>query len=443
MLFMTDMPNRPQTSIARRIARGSFWTVLGTGSGRVLNLVALIFAGRLLGAEGFGEFGLVQSTLSLFGMFAGAALGAAATRFIAATHRTDPERTGRIVGLVTGSALLSAGFFAVAIIAVAPWLARVVLEAPDLTSAVALGAALVGVGVLRGVQDATLAGFEAFRRIALLRVIEGAATLALIPLLVARFGPAGGIAVLTLGLAIAFLPGLHFVRQELRAHGLVPRWRGALSEWRLLRDFSAPSLLANTMATPVLWLCMLLLSRAPDGFAEVGVYNAAYQWHGPLVFVPMAIASVSLPILAQTWDQGDRVAFRRVFAKVLGFGTLIALVPALAVSGLSPVIMAAYGSRFESGDTVLVLLALAAPLHVASNVANSAIQSIDCAWHLVPLAVMRGAVTIVLATLLISGQGGEGLAVAFFCGHFLRAVAAIILTLRLSSIKSHDIDQEC
>lgn len=427
---MTDLLIRPLPSIARRIAQGSFWTVLGTGSGRVLNLAAMVFAARLLGAEGFGALGLVQTTLGLFGMFAGAALGATATRFIAATHRTDPARTGRIIGLVAGSALVSTALFGVAIIALAPWLAQAALEASHLAPAVALGAGLVGMGVLRGVQDAMLAGFEAFRRIAILRFLEGAAALALIPLLVAQFGPAGGIAAVALAHTIAFLPGMYLMRQELRAHGVALRWHGALSEWRLLRDFSAPSLISSSVATPVLWICMLMLSRTPKGFAELGVYNAAYQWHGPLVFVPMAIASVSLPILAQAWQLGDRAAFHRLFLRVLALGMLVALLPALAVVALSQKIMLAYGEGFETGDTVLLLLALAAPLHVASNIATSAIQSMNRAWFLPVVHGVWGISLLIIATLAIDSNGAEGLAVAFLTSYCLLAVSKLLLAIR-------------
>jgi O-antigen/teichoic acid export membrane protein len=426
--FMTEFDVRPLPSIARRIAHGSFWIVLGTGTGRILNLVAMVLAARLLGAEEFGGFGLVQSTLGLFGMFAGAALGATATRFVAATCHTDPERTGRVIGLVSGSALVSVALIGVAIVALAPWLARSVLGAPELTLAVALGAGLVATGVLRGVQDATLAGFEVFRRIAILRFVEGVVAIVLIPPFVAGFGPAGGIVAVTLGSGIAFLPGMHFVRRELEVHGVVLQLRGTLAEWRLLRDFSAPSLLANSLATPALWICMLLLSRTPHGMAEVGIYNAAYQWHGPLVFVPMAVASVSLPILAQAWEQGNRVAFRGLFLRLFALGFVVALLPALAVASLSPVVMAAYGKGFEVGETVLILLALAAPLHVGCQLAIAAIQSINRSWFLPGLNAIYGVVLVVLASLTVEDFGAIGVAGALMCAY------ATLLTCLLVNI---------
>lgn len=427
---MNYLSIREMPSIARRIAQGSVWTTLGTGMGRVLNLLAMILAARLLGAEGFGGFGIVQSTLGMFGMFAGAALGATSTRYIAATHHTDPERTGRILALVIGSALGLVAVFAVAIIALAPWLARAVLEAPDLTVALALGAGLVGIGVVRGVQDAILAGFEAFRRIALLRVLEGAAALALIPMLVDKFGTAGGIAALTLGLTIAFVTGMHSLLREIRVHRVKLRWRGAMSEWRVLRDFSAPSLIANSVATPVLWICMVMLSHTPGGLAELGVYNAAYQWHGPIVFVSMAIATVSLPILSQTWAKGDRDAFSRQFYLVLGLGSAIALLPALTVAAFSSAIITTYGDGFETGGRVLVLLALAGPLHVAVNIATVAAQSMDRAWLLAVTHCVWGASLLIVSSFAISSRGAEGLAVAFITSYGVLAVLKIVLIVR-------------
>ncbi|MGP3726343.1 oligosaccharide flippase family protein [Cereibacter sphaeroides] len=431
---MTEVSARITRSINWRIASGSFWSVVGAGSGRIMNLVAMILAARLLGAEGFGGFALVHSTLGLFGMFAGAALGATATRFIAATYRSSPERAGRIFGLVTGSAFISAMFFGATIVALAPWLSRIVLGSPDLTTTTALGAFLVGMGVLRGVQDASLAGFEAFREIAVLRFIEGVAALVLLPPLVAVFGPPGGIAALGSGLAVAFLPGLYIERRQLKDHGIVIRWREAIAEWRLLRDFSGPSLLANTVATPVLWLCALLLSKTPNGLAELGVYNGAYQWHGPLVFVPMVITSVSLPILAQAWEEGDHESFRRLFCKIFVLGSLLALAPALLAAAMSAQIMAIYGEEFGSGNAVLMLLLLAAPLHVASKIATCAIQSMNRSWYLPIANGAWGATLISLSLLTIGKLGADGLAFAFITSYFVLAVLTVGTVIRLSRV---------
>jgi len=52
-----------------------FWSMAGAVISRGLMLVASIFVARMLGKTGFGELGMIQSTVGMFGVFAGFGLG--------------------------------------------------------------------------------------------------------------------------------------------------------------------------------------------------------------------------------------------------------------------------------------------------------------------------------------------------------------------------------
>jgi hypothetical protein len=54
-----------------RLARGAFWSLAGTFISRGLSLIASIIVARMLGKVGFGELGIIQSTMGMFGVFAG------------------------------------------------------------------------------------------------------------------------------------------------------------------------------------------------------------------------------------------------------------------------------------------------------------------------------------------------------------------------------------
>ena len=415
----------------QRILSGSLWTVFGSGTGRILHLAAMIIAARQLGAVGFGGLSVVQSTLGLFGMFAGIALGATAIRFVAATHETDPVRTGNILGMVFLTGLLSGGIVGLALLLASSWLARVVIGAPELAVAVGLGSLLVALGVLRGVQDAALAGFQSFKPVAKLRIVEGLSSLALMGPLVSRFGPEGGIGALVIGLLIATLYGAHLVSRQLSASKIRIGWRNAPTEWRLLRDFSAPSLLASSVATPVLWLCIVLLTRSEDGLREVGLYNAAYQWHGPLIFIPMALTTVSLPVLVREWEAGAYKKFRLVFTRLIAAAALIALVPAVILSFAAGFIMSFYGQDYSGEVVVLVCLLFAAPVHVVSKLATSALEGMNKVWFLPPFHLGWGICIVTLSIWLIDDMGADGLAIAFLASYSMLAIAKVALALRL------------
>src|ERR1035438_7414369 len=52
-------------SLRSRIARGAFWSVLGTGISQALGLFATVICARLLGSAVYGQLGLVLTTVNL------------------------------------------------------------------------------------------------------------------------------------------------------------------------------------------------------------------------------------------------------------------------------------------------------------------------------------------------------------------------------------------
>src|SRR5438270_13461840 len=85
--------------LAYRLAHGVFWSFAGTALARTLALAASVVTARLLGKQGYGEFGVVNSTLLTLQTFASVGLGATATRYVAELRAKDPERAARILAL--------------------------------------------------------------------------------------------------------------------------------------------------------------------------------------------------------------------------------------------------------------------------------------------------------------------------------------------------------
>ena len=159
--------------LASRLVRGSFWSLAGSLTSRVLALGAAIIAARILGKAAYGELGIIQSTLSMFGTLAGFGLGATAMKFVAEHRTKDPPKAGRIIAL---SSIVSWGTsiaLALALYAAAPWLATTALAAPQLTESLQLSSLLLFLNGINGAQNGVLSGFEAFKSIAKVSLISG------------------------------------------------------------------------------------------------------------------------------------------------------------------------------------------------------------------------------------------------------------------------------
>src|SRR4051812_16973696 len=112
-LSLSGMKQRIEAlPLGSRLARGLFWSLAGSIVSRGLGLVSVFLVGRLLGREGFGELGIVQNTIGMFGNLAGFGMGLTANKHVAEFKLSDPGRAGRILALASAVAWVSSGLMA-------------------------------------------------------------------------------------------------------------------------------------------------------------------------------------------------------------------------------------------------------------------------------------------------------------------------------------------
>ncbi|MGP8236443.1 MAG: oligosaccharide flippase family protein, partial [Limisphaerales bacterium] len=131
------------SSVGSRLARGTFWSVAGAVLSRALGLVGSVLLARAIGRTPFGELGTIQSTVGLFGTFAGLGLGITATKYVAELRETDKNRCGRVIGLTLSTALAGGAIAGLGLLLFGKWLAIHTLAAPQLASALRWGSLLV------------------------------------------------------------------------------------------------------------------------------------------------------------------------------------------------------------------------------------------------------------------------------------------------------------
>lgn len=412
-----------------RLAHGAFWSLLGSAISRLLVLIAMIWVGRVLGKVSFGEFGLIQATVGVAGLMAGLGLGGTATRFVAQYAATDPGRAGRVIGLVVQTSWVTVLVAAGVLVGASSLIASQVLDAPHLQSALIWGTLVMAANVLRGIQSGIIAAVERFDLIAKLNVLEGVVSLIAMVVLAHYMGVRGAL----LGLAAASIAvwtvGRVILGGVLQAHGIIVKYRGCWQDWRILHGYSLPSLLANLVATPVLWFCMTWVAQRPNGYAELGLYNAAYQWHGPMIFIPMVLMSVSIPVLVQEWEAGRRERFRTVTLWICSLMLACTLPPVALIAALSPWVMSLYGPGFLEGWLILVLLVIAAPLHALAKIASGALFAINRAWWVLGVNLFWGVTILTLTLWLTPRWGAEGLAVAFLVAYSVLGITSVVMVL--------------
>jgi O-antigen/teichoic acid export membrane protein len=292
------------SDVESRLASGILWSMAGSVISRGLMLCATVLVARMLGKTGFGELGMIQSTVGMLGIFAGFGLGLTATKHVAEFRKRDPERAGRIIGISGLFAMGTGGLMALGLLAFAPWLADSI-NAPHLEGVLRIGALILFINALNGAQTGALAGFEAFKTIAYVNLFVG---LISFPILVfgAYFaGLTGVIWALAINLCFNWLINHIALRKEARRYNVPLTFRNFRQELPLIWSFALPAALSGTMVGPANWVSRVLLTDQPNGYAEIGTLTAALVFQGVLLFVGSMMGA---PLLSMISNAGVNVS---------------------------------------------------------------------------------------------------------------------------------------
>jgi O-antigen/teichoic acid export membrane protein len=358
--FWTRLESSP---LGERLLRGSFWSLLGTFASRALGLAAAILAARILGKAVYGELGIIQSTVGMLGTFAGFGMGTTATKYVAELRENDPVKAGRIIAL---SSLVSWGVSLVLLVALyvaAPWLCLHTLAAPQLAEYVRISGLLLVLSGVNGAQLGVLSGFEAFKSIARVSALTGLLNFPLIVGGAYFFGLSGIIWGMVIAQAIGCLLNLYALRNEANRYGIPISFSSCMGELPVVWRYSAPAVLASALISVVNWIAATMLVRRPNGYSEMGSFNAANQWFNALMWLPYIVSGVTLPVLAERLGAGDKANTLKLLKMTLRINAVFVL-PVMAIGCvLSPYIMKSYGKGFAGGwPTLVVVLITAAVL---------------------------------------------------------------------------------
>jgi O-antigen/teichoic acid export membrane protein len=424
-------------SITTRFAIGAFWALVGAVLSRGLTLASSVLAGRLLGTTGFGEIGMVQSTQGLFGVVAGAGLGLAATKFVAEFRSTDSARTGRCVTLATTIALVSGALMALVLLALSGVMAGTVLRAPHLTAELRIATGLVLFGTINGVQTGALVGFGDFRTLAVLSTIRGICLCSFLIAGIAIDGVRGGVVGLVLTEAIAVLANHLALRRVRPAAVAWPDRAAAWGELRLMCRFSGWSLLGSICTMSAMWFANLVLVAQPDGYAALGVFNAAERWRQLLLFLPASFSPVILTMLSNLHGRSEPDAYRRLFGLNLAVSVGVVALPSIAVMWWAAPAMGLFGDAYAGGRTTLLILSASSVAVVLNNLFGQVLVSRGAVRGRFLLDALLAATLALASWQLIPAYREDGMALGSAIAFALTAVAVVATTVHLAGAARH------
>ncbi|WP_208414633.1 oligosaccharide flippase family protein [Paenibacillus castaneae] len=410
------MNNQTTTS---RLLKGLSWNVVGIIGQKSFTMISSILVARMLGATVFGEYGIINGTVSMFATFAGLALGMTSTKIIAEYKTNDKNKVERVLGLTNLFAVLSGIIMMVLVYLLADWLA--INHLNNKSIAIYLKIAAIGLlfNTFNGVQRGSLSGFEKFSHIAKVDVLMGISSCFLTLYFTYYYGLIG---LVTVGIAISVINNIvctYLIRRTLKQNNMKINYKEFYKEINIFWYFSLPSMLSSIMVGPVTWFANTVFVKIPNGYTELGIYNAANQWKTLLMLLPQTFSMVMLPILVSAKNKND-INLDKIN---MWFSWIIVIVLSIPLVNIPDVISYLYGSEYisQSYNTTLVIVALTTLLISYNSGIGRVLMTNNLVW-LSFLSNLFWGIVLIVSSYILRDLGSIGFALAFLTAYVINTI---------------------
>lgn len=393
-------------SLGKRFAAGMSWTIAGTLFRQVASFAVGIYVARILGIAEFGKLAVLQSSVLMVTGFAQAGIGLSATRHIATLRSTDQGRTGSIIGFTLSFACITALAVCTLLLLFSGAAESALLPGTSLAGALQLSGVWILFELVSLVQLRILAGLEAFRGSATVNLWQ---SVSLIPFAVVgaqSAGLQGTVLAMAAVSLLSCLVGQYVLENECSRFGITIRYRNSWRERGILR-MSSMVWLSSIAMNITNWLVGILLARQPGGIYQFGLFSAAGRFQNILLFLPMRIFEVSIPVLSNLQAEGDQKGFRKSIMYSASVTFAFSAVGALVMILCADRLMSWYGADFAAGTSVLKYVSLLCLVSSVWTVASAALWAAEKSTEMVLLDLLRGGILIgICAAGLVSTAAG-------------------------------------
>jgi O-antigen/teichoic acid export membrane protein len=177
---------------------------------------------------------------------------------------------------------------------------------------------------------------------------------------------------------------------------------------------------------PVNWICSTLLVNQPNGYPEMGIYSAANQWYGTMLFIPTLLGNSLLPLLSDRMGESDGKSSGSILKTMMKLNGLIVIPFAVGLSVFSPWVMRMYGAGYGQAWLTLIVAVWTAAIMGIITPVGDVIAASGRMW-LGLLTNAGWAAVFLSATLFLVHLGSLGLASSRLIAYVVHAIWTVVI----------------
>lgn len=388
--------------LGRRLMGGAWWMAIGGAASSGSSLLTSVILARMLGIARFGAYAVLASTLGVVLMLAGPSISWTSAKYVAEHRYSNPGKAARVIALTNLMALGFSLVFALVMLLGAGFITRVILALPQYRVELMVASSAVLFAGISGAQRGTLAGFHAFRTVALVNITQGALGLLLLVLLARPYGVLGAMIAQGAALGVSCVVGNIAIWREMRRLEMPRFLLPEREDFGVFRGFTLPAYLISIVAMISSWIVGVLVVRSPNGTYEMGIFGITSQILLFCMFLPSMVGQPCVPIISERLQHGAKAlpAIRRLLIAMVALSFLmsIAFAAVLIVFWHSVVVM--LGKGLEGYYSVVILTLLTAVIAATQGPLNYYMNARGDMWLAFFLSVLSLVASVVILLIL-------------------------------------------
>lgn len=419
-----------------KIFKGVLWAFLGTMVSKGLLFLSFIIIAHYLTKEDYGKLGIIRSTIITLSLFSVASFGVTATKYLAIFVKENKAKAVRILSMTRVTVFILSFAISFLIFIFSTSIATNVFKDTSLIFAIQLSSIGVFFTAMNGLQTGILAGLEKFKYISFISISNGILSFIILLFSTIYFGLYGAIYALVCIQVLLWLESLFYLRKSFKEEGLSFKITNFREEFSIVKEFTIPSFIAGIIIPPVLYLCDLFIIDIPGGFAQLGIYKAAFNFSIITLTLNAVLGQVLYPfVMKNIKEQSRKLEF---FNQAVPFliGVLLNL-PFILVPELFAKV---FGSQYNTAAMHLsiVFISLSSIIIAQRQGISRNFASKNYMWWSFAGNLIWATVCIVCIYYLAK-YGAIGISISLFIAYFLNTIIFIPFYISRKLIEKRDL----
>lgn len=366
-----------KTSLFQRVIRVIIYGIGGSVGSRALMVLSGVIISRILGKEYYGQFSMVNSTVTLFITFSGVGISSTLTRYVA-LYKDNTVKLGNVVGTLSRVVIIFSVLISGIMLLFARELSILVCGTVILKNYFMITSITIFFSAIAAVQQSIILGMEKYKVSAKIELIRCSIYLVLASILSVFASIYGAIFSLLISHIIQFLLMYFENKKEYRRLDMVLNYKFTEEIKEIIWKFTVPAFIASLFVIPVNWINNAILTRQV-GFGELAIFSVSVQWMTIITYIPSQLGQVR-PIYTDLFAKGNfkdlKILFRNITLSSIGI--VFPIVVFMMIFGRN--VLSFYGDGYGNGYNTFVIMMVTALLITIQSQVGSLLQALGKMW---------------------------------------------------------------